>query len=286
MSAPTPPRLGRGLAELFGDGLNTLPGTPGGARTIAVTHLEPGPFQPRSTIDPAALETLTASVKAQGILQPLLVRTMKGAQDRYQIVAGERRWRAAQAAGLHTVPVLVRELSDAEAMTAGLVENLQRQDLDPIEEAEGYVRLHEEFSLSHDALGALVGKSRSHIANTIRLLQMSPSLREHVRHGVLSAGHGRALLSHPDQDTAARAVISRGLNVRQTEALVRQAGQPRTPRPETARDPDMEAVEHRLMTQLGLQAKIIRRGEGGTLHIRYTDLDQLDGLVRLLLPDD
>ncbi len=282
MSGQSAPRLGRGLAELFGDGPAGLATSPGNA-VVAVTNLEPGPFQPRTAMDPAALADLTMSVKAQGILQPLLVRPLGASRDRFQIIAGERRWRAAQAAGLHAVPVLVRDLTDTEAMTAGLVENLQREDLDPIEEAEGYARLHTEFKISHETLGELVGRSRSHIANTIRLLQMTPALKDHVRRGELSAGHGRALLSHPDQEAAARSVIARGLNVRQTESLVRQRSEPAPPpRSPPGRDLDAEAVEQRITEHLGLSAKLTRRGSGGTLHINFSTADQLDGLVQLL----
>ncbi len=168
---------------------------------------------------PAAMNELVESIKSRGILQPILARRHPKTAGRYQIIAGERRWRAAQTAGLHEVPVLVRELSDQDAMAASLVENLQRQDLNPIEEAEGFTRLIEEFGLTQEQLGAAVGKSRSHIANTIRLLQLPDSVRTEVQAGTLSAGHARALLAHANPEEAARQVIANGLNVRQTEAL-------------------------------------------------------------------
>src|SRR3954468_6635396 len=195
------------------------PPPPAQPRTsLPVSALEPGPFQPRTNMDPEQLRDLTESIRQQGVLQPLLARPHPERQGRFQIIAGERRWRAAQAAGLHEVRVLVRPLSDTEAMAAALVENLQRQDLDPIEEAEGYKRLLGEFGLTQDGLGELVGKSRSHVANTMRLLQLPDSVRDGVRSGALSAGHARALLGHPDPAGAAKIVIARGLNVRQTEA--------------------------------------------------------------------
>lgn len=282
----TAPRLGRGLAALFGDGA-APPSIPDAApRTVLpITALEPGPFQPRTAIDPAALEDLTASIRHQGVLQPLLARPHPGARGRYQIIAGERRWRAAQAAGLHEVPVLVRPLSDAEAMAAALVENLQRQDLDPIEEAEGYRRLLHEFGMTQEGLGAAVGKSRSHVANTIRLLQLPPGVRSHLRTGALTAGHARALLTHPEPETAAKAVIARGLNVRQTEAL--------TSRTDRAADrgrqasgagtaPETEAVARELTEHLGLRVRIEFDGQGGSVRIDYRSLDQLDGLLALL----
>lgn len=168
----TSPRLGRGLAALFGDAPPGTGSVLAPRTTLPITALEPGPFQPRTTMDPARLADLTASIKQQGVLQPILARPHPTTPGHYQIIAGERRWQAAQAAGLHDIPVLVRQLSDTDAMAASLVENLQRQDLDPIEEATGYKRLMGEFGLTQDQLGDLVGKSRSHVANTVRLLQL------------------------------------------------------------------------------------------------------------------
>ena len=195
------PRLGRGLAALFGDV------APVGSEftshaTLPIDSLAPGPFQPRTEIDPLRLAELTESVRQQGILQPILVRPHPAQPCQYQIIAGERRWRAAQAAGLSDVPVLVRQLSDTDAMAASLVENLQRQDLDPIEEAQAYKRLLDEFGLTQEQLGGLVGKSRSHVANTIRLLQLPHGVQAHVHSGGLSAGHARALLVHPSPEMA------------------------------------------------------------------------------------
>ncbi len=270
------PRLGRGLAALLGE--NAGPAQP--RTTLAVTVLEPGPFQPRTSMDPEQLKDLTESIKAQGVLQPLLARPHPGKPGNYQIIAGERRWRASQAAGLHEVPVLIRPLSDTEAMAASLVENLQRQDLDAIEEAEGYKRLIGEFGLTQDGLGELVGKSRSHVANTMRLLQLPDAVRDGLRSGTLTAGHARALLSHPDPAAAAKIVIARGLNVRQTEALVQRSEQ--KPAETKTADPEVAALERELSTRLGLKVQITQEGRGGTVRIAYRNLDQLDAVLELL----
>jgi ParB family chromosome partitioning protein len=282
------PRLGRGLAALLGDAAAPASGaaTGPGVRAIPVEMLEPSPFQPRGPIDPAGLAELTDSVRARGILQPLLARPHPDAAGRYQIIAGERRWRAAQAAGLHEVPTLVRELTDIDAMAAALVENLQRQDLNAIEEAEGYRRLLDEFGMTQEALGQAVGKSRSHIANTMRLLNLPRTVQEDVKRGALSPGHARALLAHPEPEKAALAVISKGLNVRQTEALAaRRTETPgdRGPRPE--KDPETAAIERDLSERLGLRVEIGFDGKGGAVRIQYRSLDQLDGLIALLSRD-
>jgi ParB family chromosome partitioning protein len=232
---------------------------------------------------PAAMSELVDSIKARGILQPILARRHPKNAAQYQIIAGERRWRAAQTAGLNEVPVLVRELSDQDAMAASLVENLQRQDLNPIEEAEGYKRLLEEFGLTQEQLGTAVGKSRSHIANTIRLLQLPDTVRAEVQSGTLSAGHARALLAHANPAEAARLVIANGLNVRQTEALATNrpsaTSAPNEPR---ARDSETEALERTLSEKLGLKVQIQFDGRGGNVRIHYRSLDQLDALIALL----
>jgi len=234
-------------------------------------------------MDATSLDELAESVRARGILQPLLARPHPREPDRYQIIAGERRWRAAQAAGLHEVPVLVRGLADAEAMAASLVENLQRQDLNPIEEADGYQRLMREFGMTQDGLAQTVGKSRSHVANTLRLLNLPDTVKAEVRNGALSAGHARALLSHPDPQKGALAVIARGLNVRQTEALSSRPEPAITaPPPQDPQDTVTRAVERDLAERLGLRVQISFDGKGGTLRIHYRSLDQLDGLIELL----
>ncbi len=293
-----PPRLGRGLSALLGEApaLGAAPtpaasGAPDGAlRALPIEMLEPGPFQPRGAMDQAPLQELADSIREHGVLQPILVRPKPGGgggQRRYEIVGGERRWRAAQLVPLHEVPVVVRDLGDREAMAAALVENLQRQDLNALEEAEGYRRLMEEFELTQDALGQTVGKSRSHVANTVRLLALPDRVRELLRDGALSAGHARALLAAPNPEALAMQVVDRGLNVRQTEALA--AAKPRDPaaaaeRPAAtaAASPEVAALERQLSGRLGLKIAIRQAGRGGQVTIHYRDLDQLDGVIRLL----
>jgi ParB family chromosome partitioning protein len=260
-----------------------------GPRGIAIELLEPGPFQPRGPFDPVTLTELVESVKARGILQPLLARPHPDDPNRFQIIAGERRWRAAQAAGLHEVPALVRDLTDTDAMAAALVENLQRQDLNAMEEAQGYRRLLDEFGLTQEQLAEAVGKSRSHVANMMRLLNLPPTVQGEVRNGALTAGHARALLAHPDPARAALQVIARGLNVRQTEALAadrpaRDDGAPATTRIRS-KDAETQALEAELSGRLGLKVEIAFDGKGGTVRIHYRSLDQLDGLVALLSPN-
>jgi ParB family chromosome partitioning protein len=278
------PRLGRGLAALMGDGPTPAHTdfTDGAIRDIAIDLLEPGPYQPRGPINPVSLGDLADSIRAQGLLQPLLARPHPTSPGRFQIIAGERRWRAAQTAGLHHVPVLIRPLADAAAMAASLVENLQRQDLNAIEEAEGYRRLISEFAMTQEALASAVGKSRSHIANTLRLLNLPATVQMEVKNGALSAGHARALLAAPDPAKAALQVVARGLNVRQTEAMVT-----RKPDPAgfaAAKDPETLALERSLTEHLGLSVEITFDGKGGAVRIRYRSLDQLDGLIALLNP--
>jgi ParB family chromosome partitioning protein len=237
-------------------------------------------------MDKTSLEELATSIRENGILQPILARPKPESPGIYQIVGGERRWRAAQIAQLHEVPVVVRDLADREAMAAGLVENLQRQDLNAIEEAAGYARLLEEFALTQEALGQAVGKSRSHIANTLRLLSLPQTVRDLVSNGVLSAGHARALVGVPDPAALAAQVAARGLNVRQTEGLAaaqargRPAGTERPPR-----DAATAAVERELTEKLGLQVVLRQRGAAGEIRIAYRDLDQLDAIYRRLMAD-
>ncbi|MBV8576556.1 MAG: ParB/RepB/Spo0J family partition protein [Acetobacteraceae bacterium] len=281
------PRLGRGLAALLGDMADSpspsATGSRNGVHSLPVESLEPGPFQPRSVLDSESLAELVESVRARGVLQPLLVRPHPTLSGRYQIIAGERRWRASQAAGVHEVPVLVRDLPDAEAMAAALVENLQRRDLDPIEEAEGFRRLIDELGMNQDQLAQAVGKSRSHVANTLRLLHLPSSVQMQVRQGALSAGHARALLTHPEPEKAALSVIARGLNVRQTEALAAaRTNPPSHTDPDRPRDPETASIEHELSEKLGLRVRIDRAGKGGRLSIHYANFDQLDGLIALL----
>jgi ParB family chromosome partitioning protein len=288
------PRLGRGLSALLGEPPPATPGpapeggraaSDGTVRALPIEMLEPGPFQPRGPMEPAPLQELADSIREHGVLQPILVRPKPGGDGQsYEIVGGERRWRAAQLVPLHDVPVVVRDLGDREAMAAALVENLQRQDLNALEEAEGYRRLIDEFHLTQDALGQAVGKSRSHVANTMRLLALPERVRELLRDGALSAGHARALLAAPNPEALAMQVVDRGLNVRQTEALA--AAKPRDPAAErpaaAAADPEITALERQLSGRLGLKIAIRQAGRGGQVTIHYRDLDQLDGVIRLL----
>lgn len=286
MSRKPASRLGRGLAALIPDSGSQADTAE--LRTLPIEALEPGPFQPRGGMDQASIEDLASSIREHGILQPILAREKPGSPGTFQIVGGERRWRAAQLAQLHEVPVVLRSLGDREAMAAGLVENLQRADLNSMEEAEGYRRLVEEFGLTQDSLGQVVGKSRSHVANTLRLLTLPQPVRDLVRNGILSAGHARALVGTDDPGRLAAQIVARGLNVRQTEALA--TAKPRSREAERGAasprraDPDIRALENQLSERLGLQVKLRTSGKGGELLIRYTDLDQLDGLIRLLNP--
>ena len=265
------PRLGRGLAALLGD----LPETDqsGGVRQVPIDLLGPSPYQPRWAVHEDTLRELAESIRARGILQPLLVRPDAADQARFQIIAGERRWRAAALAGLHEVPVLVRPLTDLEAMAAALVENLQREDLNAIEEAEGYRRLVEEFGMTHEALAESVGKSRPHLTNTLRLLNLPEPVKQAVRNGAISAGHARALLGLSAPKSALAEVIGQGLSVRQTEALAQR--KPRESEPKV-KDPDLIALEREMSEELGLAVEIATRGDAGSVRIHYRTLEQLD----------
>jgi ParB family chromosome partitioning protein len=280
------PGLGRGLSALMGDMAREEPTTEGGTvstgvRTLPVGSLKPHPGQPRRHFDDAALDELATSVAARGLIQPIVVRPH--GHD-FQIVAGERRWRAAQRARLHEVPVIVRDFSDAETLEIALVENIQRQDLNAIEEAQAYQRLVDEFGHTQDALGKLVHKSRSHIANLLRLLELPDSVQRHVIDGALSMGHARALIGAPDPALLARRVIDEGLSVRDTEKLAR-AVKPRaggTERQDGGGDADIVALERQLGDLLGLKVRINHGAKGGTLHLSYTTLDQLDMVCQRL----
>jgi ParB family chromosome partitioning protein len=252
-------------------------------QSVSIAALEPSPFQPRAGIDREKLDDLIASIAANGVLQPLLVRPHPTAPGRYQIIAGERRWRAAQAVPLHEVPVLVRELDDRTAAAAALVENLQRSDLNAMEEAEGYRRLAEAESLDNAEIGRLIGRSRSHVANTLRLLNLPMVVQTHVREGRLTAGHARALLAASDPGMLADRVIREGLSVRQTEALAQRSdGASKPTRAARRKDPNVEALARDLTEQLGLRVAIKYDGKRGEVRIAYNDLEQLDGLIALL----
>jgi ParB family chromosome partitioning protein len=285
------PSLGRGLAALFGESGAHLPSEPGGARPnvvrpVPIEAIRPSPFQPRRHFAEEELEGLAQSIRGKGIVQPLLVRpvedvaTDEGAE--YELVAGERRWRAAQRVGLHEVPIVVRGFSDSEVIEIALVENLQRADLSALEEAEAYSRLLREFGRSQASLAEAVGKSRSHVANTVRLLSLPAPVRRSLDEGVLSAGHARALLGAPDPVLLADEVIRRGLNVRATEKLVRRRLATPAPPPKPSRDADTLALERDLSEALGLRVTLAPKSRGGSLTLHYTSLDQLDGLLGLL----
>jgi len=285
--------LGRGLAALMSDvgvdpqtaRFNDGDAARRGLRDLPIDVIEPNPDQPRRHFDAASLEELAESIRAKGVLQPLVVRPSDEAGERYQIVAGERRWRAAQMAGLHRVPALVRALSDSEVLEIAIIENIQREDLNPIEEAIGYRSLIDRFGHTQEKIAEALGKSRSHIANLLRLLNLPPSVQEHVRAGRLSAGHARALVTATDPEALAQKAIQRGLSVRETEALVRAAGKPSSPRPspQTEKDADTRILEQDMSASLGMSVVIDHHPGGeGRVTIRYRTLDQLDQLCRLL----
>ncbi len=284
-----PKRLGRGLAALLGEAAEPASVNAPGVQLLAVDLLEASPYQPRQSMDDTALGELADSIAQRGILQPLLVRAHPSRAGRFQIIAGERRWRAAQRVSLHEVPVLVRDLSDADAMAAGLVENLQRADLNPVEEAEGYQRLITEFRLSQEKLGEAVGKSRTHINHTLRVLRLPAKVLELVRDGSLTMGHARALLGHDRPEVGAREVLKRDLTVRQTEEMVNFLGRTikgaALNKPPPERNPmEMEAAElsRSLTERLGLRVVVKFDGRSGTVTLNYRDLHQLDSLLTLL----
>ena len=283
---PQDKRLGRGLSALLGDdAVERGTDAAGATRQLPTSALRPSPFQPRRRFDPEEMAGLVRSVQAQGILQPILVRHAADAADAYEIIAGERRWRAAQEAQLHEVPVIVKDLSDGEALELALVENLQRTDLTPLEEAEGYRRLIAELNHTQEDLARAIGKSRSHIANTMRLLGLPDPIKAMIERGELTAGHARALLNAQDAIALAHQVVEGGLNVRQTERLA-QAPRARGPAPAApAKDADTLALEHDLALKLGLKVTINHRAGGGELLLRYENLAQLDDLVQRLSRD-
>jgi len=295
VSAVEEPRkrgLGRGLSALLGEPVSSVVKEEvgsagfglGGVKTLPVEQLRPGKYQPRHHFDQAAIDDLAQSIGEKGIIQPLLVRQLS--ENAYEIIAGERRWRAAQAAQLHEVPVLVRELSDAEALELALIENLQRQDLTPLEEAEGFSRLMEEFQHTQEALAKVIGKSRSHVANMIRLLALPEPVKRLMDDGSLSAGHARALLTAEDPIGLAKQVVERGLNVRQTEKLAQEAagsaGRTTAKAPKPEKDTDLIALERSLSNLVGLQVTITQAARGGELSIHYNTLDQLDDVISRL----
>jgi ParB family chromosome partitioning protein len=283
--------LGRGLSALFGDeeapAAAVAPQKNDNLRTLPVEQLRPSRFQPRRHFDAENLEALTESVRAKGILQPILVRHDPSDPNRYEILAGERRWRAAQAAQLHEIPVILRDIDDRGASEIALIENIQRQDLNAIEEGEGYRRLIEEFGHTQEELGRALGKSRSHIANTMRLLSLPDEVRAMVVDGRLSAGHARAILTSRNPLALAQLVVSDGMSVRQIEAALRfekqasESGPAKVAKVKT-KDPNVAALEKELAQLFGLKVTIEGEGEAGSLTIHYRTLDQLDDVLKKL----
>ncbi len=275
--------LGRGLSALFGEESEDIAAHDGQrpTKTIPVELLRAGRFQPRRRFDDDALRALADSIREKGVLQPLLVRRHPEAANAYEIIAGERRWRAAQLAQLHEVPVVIKELDDRDALEIALVENIQREDLTALEEAEGYRRLMEEFAHTQEALAKAVGKSRSHVANTMRLLALPDAVRQLVETGALSAGHARALLNAADPAGLAREIVRRGLNVRQAERLA-QAGKTARRGAAPVKDADTVALERDLANLLGLKVTVSFAPRGGALTIHYRTLEQLDEVLRRL----
>jgi ParB family chromosome partitioning protein len=276
--------LGRGLSALFGDesAEHAVFDRQRLTRGVAIEQLRPGRFQPRRIFDDDSLRTLADSIRDKGVLQPLLVRRDPDDANAYEIIAGERRWRAAQMARLHEVPVVVKELDDRGALEIALVENIQRQDLTPFEEAEGFRRLMDEFSHTQEALAQAVGKSRSHVANMMRLLSLPEPVKRLVDSGELTAGHARALLNAADPTGLAREIVKRGLNVRQAERLAKIGKAPRKAAAAPEKDADTAALERDLTAQLGLKVAVNFGGRGGSLTIHYRTLDQLDDVLRRL----
>ncbi len=280
--------LGRGLSALLGEmqAIEQAQSSGRGVEPIAISALVANHRQPRRKFDEQKLAELTESVRAQGVLQPILVRP--NGDGRYEIVAGERRWRAAQAAGLHEIPVVVREIDDATGFELALVENIQRADLNPIEEAEGLRRLIGEFGHNQEQLGRLVHKSRSHIANLLRLLDLPESVRSMVIDEELTMGHARALVTAKDPERLAQEIVRQGLSVRQAEALARgdkgqqSRGKGRSEALSRTQDADIAALERQLSDSLGLKVQIVHDGAAGRLSVNYSTLDQLDMLCQRL----
>lgn len=286
--------LGRGLSALLGDPVAVATvdapaekAAEGGRNSLEqpIELLVRNPDQPRRVFNESEIEDLANSIREKGVLQPILVRSAPGQPGKYQIIAGERRWRAAQKAGLHTVPVIIRELNDLEVLEVGIIENVQRADLNPMEESRAYKVLMERFGRTQDALAQVVGKSRSHIANTLRLLTLPPLIQDHVLEGRMSAGHARTLITAQNPEVLARTIIEKGLSVRQAEALVRDEDkvEDRPVKMRSVVNADILSLEQDLQEALGLQVKLSDAGGKGELRLSYKTLEQLDELCRKLM---
>jgi ParB family chromosome partitioning protein len=281
-------RLGRGLAALIGDvgeesaAVDRVRST----RKVPIEFLRANPRNPRRIFRDEDLQELSDSIRERGIIQPIVVRAVAGAVDAYEIVAGERRWRAAQRAELHEVPIHLVEVGDREALELAIIENVQRADLNPLEEALGYNELIEQFGYSQTDLAKIIGKSRSHVANTLRLMKLPENVQGMLREGQLTAGHARALLASDDPDRLASQIVDQGLNVRQVEALTQEqserAGRAPKQRERVEKDADTRALEKTLSDALGMIVTVDHRGAGGELRIRYRSLEQLEDLCQRL----
>ena len=274
------PALGRGLSALIPD----APASPAQERSLDVDIdlLRPNKFQPRTQMDDGRIEELARSIRSNGVIQPIVVRK---SENGYEIVAGERRWRASQRAGLLKVPVVVREIPDERLLAAALIENIQREDLNPIEEAHAYRRLSDEFGLTQEQIAESVGKDRSSVANYVRLLRLPPEVRDHLGGRTLSMGHARALLGLPDADSqlrVGREIVQKGLSVRDTEALVKRAVNPAPEKPEVQKDVHTRAAEDRLRFALGTRVRIARKGKGGRIEIDFSDENELQRIYEQL----
>ena len=281
-------KLGRGLSALLGDNEDNSAKLDTGraGKMISIEFLQPGKYQPRQHMDDGSIEELSRSIAKKGILQPLLVRPLSDTKspNSYEIIAGERRWRAAQKAKMHEVPVIIKDLNDQETLEIALIENLQREDLSPLEEANGYQRLMQEFTHTQEVLSKAMGKSRSHVANTLRLLALPESIKIMIDDGRLSAGHGRALLSASNVNKLVKIVLKQGLNVRQTESLVKKAnaGEAKPATQTLAKDSDTLALERDISDTLGLKVDIKFKDGRGALTIHYNGLNQLDDILARL----
>ena len=281
-------RLGRGLASLIGDvgGEAAHLDRPRAQRKVPIEFLKPNPRNPRRTFSESELGELAESIKQHGVIQPIVVRPVKGTQDRFEIIAGERRWRASQAAGLHEVPIVPVDVSDSDALEIAIIENVQREDLNAMEEAQGYHALANEFNRSQEEIAKIVGKSRSHVANTMRLTKLPAEVQAFIALGQLSAGHARALIGVPDPIAAAKRIVEEGLNVRQAEELAHVEGvparKPQKARNEKSKDADTVALEKRVSDALGLAVTVNHRDPGGSVLINYRNLEQLDEVMRRL----
>lgn len=302
-SKPATKGLGKGLSALLGDKaainavggsdlsqpnrgqaaaqISTDPSKTSGAQQLPIEQISSGLYQPRDVFDEDALNDLAESIKNHGIVQPLLVRPKGNNNSRgYELIAGERRWRAAQKAGLHTVPCVIRDADDQMAAEIAMIENIQRRDLSVIEEAEGYRRLIEEFSYTQDALAKVIGKSRSHLANTMRLLQLPDDVRQHLKSGMLTPGQVRPLVGRDDAASLASQILNKGLSARQVEKLV--VAQDRPPKERLAKDANLIALEEELAANTGLDVTVTSKNQGGVISIKYGDLDQFDAIINRL----